>query len=89
MRVRERLLTLLAVVIAVGVSTQPRMGMGTAYAQAKGMGAPPSKVVFSTAPTKFGPYGGAKSLRHAIWCDIHPEVKGEIYVIKTRGETGG
>ena len=44
---------------------------------------------FSTAPTKFGPYGGAESIRHAIWCDIHPEVKGEIYVIETRGEVGG
>jgi len=44
---------------------------------------------FSTAPTKFGPYGGAESLRHALWCDIHPEVKGEVYVIETRGDLGG
>ena len=44
---------------------------------------------FSTAPSKFDPLtGGAESLRHAIWCDIHPEVKGEIFVIETRGETG-
>lgn len=138
-------------------------GMGTAYAQAKGMGAPPSKVEitikdrhegyetvgvtmpshettivvrnldtvthgfastlfkglpvqmeggieveaknfrsfhvdpgktmtlsFSTAPTNWDPMtGGAESLRHALWCDIHPEVKGEVYVIETRGEIGG
>lgn len=44
---------------------------------------------FSTAPTKFGPAGSAESLRHALWCDIHPEVKGELYVIETRGEIGG
>ena len=44
---------------------------------------------FSTAPTKFGPYGGAESLRYALWCDIHPEIKGEVYVIETRGEIGG
>lgn len=44
---------------------------------------------FSTAPTKFGPAGGAESLRYALWCDIHPEVKGEVYVIETRGEIGG
>lgn len=47
------------------------------------------RLEFSTAPTKFGPYGGAESMRHAIWCDIHPEVKGEIYVIETRGDLGG
>lgn len=154
--------TVLAGVVALAVSTQFGMGATTAYGQAKGMGAPPSKVEitirdrehgyetvgmtmpsqetivvvrnedgvthgfastlfkelpvrvengtevkgknfrsfhvdpgqtmilqFSTAPTKFGPYGGAESIRHAIWCDIHPEVKGEIYVIETRGETGG
>jgi len=33
--------------------------------------------------------GGAESLRHVLWCDIHPEVKGEVYVIETRGELGG
>jgi hypothetical protein len=139
------------------------MGTGTAYAQAKGMGAPPSKVEitikdrhegyetmgftmpshetvivvrnldtvthgfastlfkdipvrmeggtevhgknfrsfhvdpgktmtlhFSTAPTNWDPVtGGAESLRHALWCDIHPEVKGEVYVIETRGDLGG
>lgn len=47
------------------------------------------KLYFSTAPTKFGPYGGAESVRHALWCDIHPEVKGEVYVIETRGDLGG
>ena len=45
---------------------------------------------FSTAPSKFDPLtGGAESLRHALWCDIHPEVRGEVYVIETRGEIGG
>lgn len=45
---------------------------------------------FATAPSNFDPKtGGAESLRHALWCDIHPEVKGELYVIETRGEVGG
>lgn len=45
---------------------------------------------FSTAPSKFDPATGiAESMRHALWCDIHPEVKGELYVIETRGEIGG
>lgn len=47
------------------------------------------KLYFSTAPSKFGPAGGAESLRYALWCDIHPEVKGEVYIIETRGEIGG
>jgi hypothetical protein len=48
------------------------------------------KLRFATAPSKFDPLTGtAESLRYAIWCDIHPEVKGEIYVIETRGELGG
>lgn len=44
---------------------------------------------FATAPSKFDQFGAAESLRYAIWCDIHPEVKGELYVIETRGEIGG
>ncbi len=45
---------------------------------------------FATAPSNFDPVmGGAESVRHALWCDIHPEVKGELYVIETRGEVGG
>lgn len=45
---------------------------------------------FSTAPTNFDPLtGGAESVHHALWCDIHPEVKGEIFVIETRGDIGG
>ncbi|CAI4029659.1 hypothetical protein DNFV4_00077 [Nitrospira tepida] len=45
---------------------------------------------FATAPSNFDPAtGGAESIRHALWCDIHPEVKGELYVIETRGEIGG
>ena len=45
---------------------------------------------FSTAPSHFDPQtGGAESIRHALWCDIHPEVKGELFVIETRGDIGG
>lgn len=45
---------------------------------------------FSTAPSNFDPQtGGAESVRHALWCDIHPEVKGELFVIETRGDIGG
>ena len=141
----------------------PGMGTDTAYAQAKGMGAPPSKVEitikgrqhgyetvgltmsshdttivvhnkdsvthgfasnlfkgtpvrvegggevqgknyksyhvdagktmtlhFATAPSNFNASTGiAESARYALWRDIHPEVKGEVYVIETRGEVGG
>ena len=44
---------------------------------------------FSTAPMKLGLHGPVESMRHAIWCDIHPEVRGELYVVETRGELGG
>ncbi len=45
---------------------------------------------FATAPSNFDPMtGGAESVRHALWCDIHPEVKGELFVIETRGDIGG
>ncbi len=45
---------------------------------------------FATAPSNFDPAtGGAESIRHALWCDIHPEVKGELFVIETRGDIGG
>jgi hypothetical protein len=45
---------------------------------------------FATAPSNFDPMtGGAESVRHALWCDIHPEVKGEVFVIETRGDLGG
>ncbi|MBX3324614.1 MAG: hypothetical protein U0223_11035 [Nitrospira sp.] len=45
---------------------------------------------FSTAPSNFDPQtGGAESVRHALWCDIHPEVKGELFIIETRGDIGG
>ena len=45
---------------------------------------------FSTAPSSFDPKtGGAESMRHALWCDIHPDVKGELFVIETRGDIGG
>lgn len=45
---------------------------------------------FATAPSNFDPAtGGTDSVRHALWCDIHPEVKGELFVIETRGDIGG
>ncbi len=163
MKIRGYSTTGLAVPIAVAAVMLLGTGTGTAYAQTKGMGAPPSKVEitikdrqhgyetvgitmpdhdttivirnmdtvthgfasklfkdipvkmeggvevrgknfksfhvdpgkvmtlhFATAPTKFDPLtGGAESLRHALWCDIHPDVKGEVYVVETRGEIGG
>ena len=27
--------------------------------------------------------------RFVFWCDLHPEMKGEIFVIETKGELGG
>jgi len=45
---------------------------------------------FATAPSKADASTGiSESLRYALWCDIHPEVKGELYVIETKGEIGG
>ena len=45
---------------------------------------------FSTMPSKFDPATGiADTARYVLWCDIHPEVKGELYIIETRGEIGG
>ncbi len=163
MKIRGHSTTVLAVPLALAALTLPGMGTNTVYAQAKGIGAPPSKVEitikdrqhgyetvgitmpshdtiivvhnmdtvphgfasnlfkdvrvrveggsevrgkkftsyhvepgktmtlhFATAPSNFDPKtGGAESVRHALWCDIHPEVKGELYVIETRGELGG
>lgn len=43
---------------------------------------------FSTAPTKLSRYVEAESVRWAIWCDIHPEVRGELYIVETRGDLG-
>lgn len=44
---------------------------------------------FSTAPTKLSRNVEAESVRWAIWCDIHPEVRGELYIVETRGDLGG
>lgn len=53
----------------------------------------PGKVMtlhFSTMPSQFDPVSGtAETKRYVIWCDIHPEVKGELYIIETKGESGG
>ena len=163
MNIRGHITTLFAIPLALAVFTLPGTGINTVYAQAPGMGAPPSKVEitikdrqhgyetvgltmpshdttivvhnkdsvthgfasnlfkgipvrveggvevvgknfksyhvdsgktmtlhFATAPSKFDPATGiAESMRHALWCDIHPEVRGEVYVIETRGEIGG
>jgi len=163
MRTQRSVVTAFAVPLALAAFMLPGMGTNIVYAQAPGMGAPPSKVEitihdrqhgyetvgltmpshdtvivihnkdsvthgfasnlfkgipvrveggievqgknfksyhvdqgqtmtlhFATAPSKFDPVmGGAESLRYALWCDIHPEVKGEVYVIETRGEVGG
>jgi len=163
MRKQRHAFTAFAVPFVLAVLTLPSMGTTEVFAQAKGMGAPPSKVEitikdrehgyetvgltmpshdtvivvrnqdtvthafastlfkgipvrveggievqgknlksyhvdpgqtmtlhFATAPSKFDPATGiAESLRHVLWCDIHPEVKGEVYVIETRGELGG
>jgi len=163
MRKQRHAFTAFAVPFVLAVLTLPSMGTTEVFAQAKGMGAPPSKVEitikdrehgyetvgltmpshdtvivvrnqdtvthafastlfkgipvrveggievqgknlksyhvdpgqtmtlhFATAPSKFDPATGiAESLRHVLWCDIHPEVKGEVYVIETRGDIGG
>lgn len=163
MRKQRYAFTAFAVPLALAVLTLPGTGTNIVYAQAAGMGAPPSKVEitirdrqhgyetvgltmpshdtvivihnkdtvthafastlfkgipvrvedgievqgknlksyhvdpgqtmtlhFATAPSKFDPATGiAESLRHALWCDIHPEVKGEVYIIETRGDIGG
>lgn len=163
MKMRGYSTTLLAVPLALAALTLPGTGTNTVYAQAPGMGTPPSKVEitikdrqhgyetvgltmpshdtvivirnqdtvthgfasnlfkdievrmeggvelkgkhfrsfhvdpgktmtlhFSTAPSKFDPATGiAESMRYALWCDIHPEVRGEVYVIETKGEIGG
>lgn len=45
---------------------------------------------FSTMPSKSDPATGiAETVRYAIWCDIHPEVRGELYIVETKGEIGG
>ena len=163
MQKQRHVFTAIAVPLALTAFTLPGMGVDTVYAQAKGMGAPPSKVEitirdrehgyetvgttmpsqdtmivvhnqdtvthglasnlfkeirvsiengievrgkyfksfhvepgqtmilrFATGPSKFEPLVGPSGrLRYVIWCDIHPEVKGEIYVIETSGELGG
>jgi hypothetical protein len=43
---------------------------------------------FSTAPTTLSRNVEAESVRWALWCDIHPEVRGELYIVETRGDLG-
>ncbi|TAJ24734.1 MAG: hypothetical protein EPO64_09155 [Nitrospirae bacterium] len=30
-----------------------------------------------------------ETMRYVFWCDIHPNMKGELFVIETKGEIGG
>jgi hypothetical protein len=51
----------------------------------------PGKIMtlrFSTAPAKLTRYPEAESVRWAIWCDLHPEVRGELYIVETRHDVG-
>lgn len=43
-----------------------------------------------TKGSEFDPATGIAETQHYVfWCDIHPEVKGEVLVVETRGEIGG
>jgi hypothetical protein len=33
--------------------------------------------------------GGAATQYYAFWCDLHPEARGELYIVETKGEIGG
>ena len=30
-----------------------------------------------------------ETMRYAFWCDLHPEMKGELFIVETKGEIGG
>lgn len=30
-----------------------------------------------------------ETMRYVFWCDIHPNMKGELFIVETRGEIGG
>lgn len=56
----------------------------------------PGKVMTLTftkpsAVQRDGLYGGneAYTQYHTIWCDIHPEVRGELLIVETSGVPGG
>ncbi len=43
-----------------------------------------------TVPSKPHPATGQPVHQwYMVWCDLHPEAKGEFHVVKTVGEIGG
>lgn len=43
-----------------------------------------------TPPTKTHHVTGQPEHQYyVVWCDIHPEAKGELYIVETTGEIGG
>ena len=44
---------------------------------------------FTAPSSKFDPSGAAETMYYAFWCDLHPEARGELYIVETRGEIGG
>lgn len=30
-----------------------------------------------------------ETMRYVFWCDLHPEMKGELFIVETKGELGG
>lgn len=45
---------------------------------------------FTSPQSKFDPSTGiAETMYYVFWCDLHPEARGEFYVVETRGEIGG
>ena len=30
-----------------------------------------------------------ETMRYVFWCDLHPEMKGELFIVETKGEIGG
>ncbi len=30
-----------------------------------------------------------ETMRYVFWCDIHPNMKGELFIVETKGEIGG
>ncbi len=47
----------------------------------------PGKVmrIYFTKHSKSEP----ETMRYVFWCDLHPEMKGELFIVETKGEIGG
>lgn len=45
--------------------------------------------LYFTKGSEFDAFGGADTQYIPFWCDIHPDVKGELLIVETRGEVGG